>query len=182
MQENILEHTTSIAGLTCKPLAILSETISPQEMSRARGGNGGERPHNVNTRFDPGSSTSGLAGRVTPGSGEGCEIGCFEYCCDEGPQGDEGPQNLAFPTFGGSGGGGGGGGDVLGPFGGGGGGSSSNSDATNDDEDHLGNFWDFDFDDDTEDECTVPYDCGDDEEEEDYSEEETQEDTVVYDP
>ena len=39
MQENILEHTTSITGLTCKPLAILSETISPQEMSRVRGGN-----------------------------------------------------------------------------------------------------------------------------------------------
>ncbi|MCE2434863.1 MAG: hypothetical protein J4F29_18350 [Candidatus Latescibacteria bacterium] len=39
--------------------------------------------------------------------------------------------------------------------------------------------WDFDFldDDDTEDECTVPYDCGDDEEEEDYSEEETEEET-----
>ena len=40
MSENIFEHTTSIARLTCKPLAILSETISPQEMSRARGGDG----------------------------------------------------------------------------------------------------------------------------------------------
>lgn len=40
MSENILEHTTSITGLTCKPLAILSETISPQEMSMARGGDG----------------------------------------------------------------------------------------------------------------------------------------------
>ena len=40
MLENISEHTISITGLTCKPLAILSETISPQEMSRARGGNG----------------------------------------------------------------------------------------------------------------------------------------------
>ena len=38
MPENIFEHTTSIAGLTCKPLSILSETISPQEMSRVRGG------------------------------------------------------------------------------------------------------------------------------------------------
>ena len=38
MSENISEHTTSITGLTCKPLAILSETISPQEMSRVRGG------------------------------------------------------------------------------------------------------------------------------------------------
>ena len=40
MSENILEHTTSITGLTCKPLAILSETISPREMNRARGGDG----------------------------------------------------------------------------------------------------------------------------------------------
>lgn len=40
MPENIFEHTTSIEGLTCKPLAILSETISPQEMSRTQGGNG----------------------------------------------------------------------------------------------------------------------------------------------
>ena len=40
MPENIFEHTTSIVGLTCKPLAILSETISPQEMSRTQGGNG----------------------------------------------------------------------------------------------------------------------------------------------
>ena len=43
MPENILEHTTSIAGLTCKPLSILSETISPEEMSMARGGNGGKK-------------------------------------------------------------------------------------------------------------------------------------------
>ena len=40
MPENIFEHTTSITGITCKPLSILSETISPQEMSMARGGNG----------------------------------------------------------------------------------------------------------------------------------------------
>ena len=40
MSENISEYTTSITGLTCKPLAILSETISPQEMSMVRGGNG----------------------------------------------------------------------------------------------------------------------------------------------
>ena len=38
MSENISEHTTSITGLTCKPLAILSETISLQEMSMVRGG------------------------------------------------------------------------------------------------------------------------------------------------
>ena len=40
MSESIFEHTTSIAGLTCKPLSILSETISPEEMSKARGGDG----------------------------------------------------------------------------------------------------------------------------------------------
>ena len=38
MSEKVSEQTTTIAGLTCKPLAILSETISPQEMSMARGG------------------------------------------------------------------------------------------------------------------------------------------------
>ena len=42
MSENISEQsegiTTSITGLTCKPLAILSETISTQEMNMARGG------------------------------------------------------------------------------------------------------------------------------------------------
>ena len=42
MPENIFDQqdslTTSITGLTCKPLAILSETISPQEMSMVRGG------------------------------------------------------------------------------------------------------------------------------------------------
>ncbi len=42
MPENIFEHTTSIAGLTCKPLDILSETISTQEMSMARGGDDGD--------------------------------------------------------------------------------------------------------------------------------------------
>ncbi len=42
MSEKVSEQsegiTTSITGLTCKPLAILSETISPEEMSRVRGG------------------------------------------------------------------------------------------------------------------------------------------------
>ena len=40
MSESIFEHTTSTSGLTCKPLSILSETISSQEMSMARGGDG----------------------------------------------------------------------------------------------------------------------------------------------
>lgn len=54
-------------------------------------------------------------------------------------------------------------GPILGGSGSGSGGSgSSESDNTNDDEGHLEDFWDFDFSDDgTEDECTVPYDCGD---------------------
>lgn len=52
MQENILEHTTSIAGLTCKPLAILSETISPEEMSMVRGGTGGTKEKDKDT-IDP---------------------------------------------------------------------------------------------------------------------------------
>ncbi len=46
MPENIFQHTTSIAGLTCKPLAILSETISPQEMNMTRGGNGNKKKEN----------------------------------------------------------------------------------------------------------------------------------------
>ena len=47
MSKNIFEPrydiATPIAGLTCKPLAILPETISPQEMSLARGGNDGKK-------------------------------------------------------------------------------------------------------------------------------------------
>ena len=43
MLKNIFEKrydiATPIAGLTCKPLSILPETISPKEMSLARGGN-----------------------------------------------------------------------------------------------------------------------------------------------
>ena len=60
MSENIFEHTTSIVGLTCKPLSILSETISPQEMSMAQGGNGNgkckkeEDPVDMNTTPGPG--------------------------------------------------------------------------------------------------------------------------------
>ena len=46
MLKNIFEErydiATPIAGLTCKPLSILPETISPKEMSLARGGNGDE--------------------------------------------------------------------------------------------------------------------------------------------
>ncbi len=48
MSKNIFEPrydiATPIAGLTCKPLSILPETISPQEMSLARGGFDGSGP------------------------------------------------------------------------------------------------------------------------------------------
>lgn len=62
MPENSFEHTTSITRLTCKPLSILSETISTQEMSRARGGN---------DNGDPG----GLE------QGGGCDPHCIDHCC-----------------------------------------------------------------------------------------------------
>ena len=62
MTENISEHTTSLTGLTCKPLAILSETISPQEMSMARGGNDNGNP-------------GGLE------QGAGCDPHCIDHCC-----------------------------------------------------------------------------------------------------
>ena len=63
MPENIFEHTTSIAGLTCKPLSILSETISSQEMSMARGGN---------DNGDPGGLEEGT----------GCDPYCIDPCCE----------------------------------------------------------------------------------------------------
>ncbi len=66
MPENIFQQqdgiTTSITGLTCKPLTILSETISPEEMSMARGGN------------DYGNS-GGLE------DGAGCDPHCIDHCC-----------------------------------------------------------------------------------------------------
>ena len=48
MSENISEYTASITGLTCKPLSILSETISPQEMGTAWGGNGCDEEEKTN--------------------------------------------------------------------------------------------------------------------------------------
>ena len=86
MPENIFEHTTSIVGLTCKPLAILSETISPQEMSRVRGGN-----HHIDEPPETG-----------PPPGTECPPGCPDYCCDPrdivitNPN-PEGPQNRLPP-------------------------------------------------------------------------------------
>lgn len=57
MSKNIFEPrhdiATPIAGLTCKPLSILPETISPQEMSLARGGNGDDDPYDFDEIYDP---------------------------------------------------------------------------------------------------------------------------------
>lgn len=149
MSENIFEHTTFIAGLTCKPLAILSETVSPQEMSMARGG--------IKMPGD---------GKVDDGIKGMDEQDCPTYDCYPESGHFDTPGKPFTQEFDDDY-------DYLGPFGGGGGGGgSSGSDNTNDDEGHLGDFWDFDFSDDsteddgTEDECTVPYDCGDEENDE----------------
>ena len=86
MSEDIFEHTTSIAGLTCKPLSILSETIFPKEMRLVRGGNGGIN-NDIDEDLDPGPITTGLPGAVAPGSEAvgNCKIGCIKHCCDEDP-------------------------------------------------------------------------------------------------
>ena len=82
MSESIFEHTTSITGLTCKPLSILSETISTQEMSMARGGNGGSRPHDVDTSLDPGRVYNELLKEY---GGNSCPDGCPLPCCEKDP-------------------------------------------------------------------------------------------------
>ena len=164
MQENILEHTTSIAGLTCKPLSILSETISPQEMSRVRGGDG-------MGSGGPGSMSSGM----DPTKATKPERGAWKTAGQEAAEEQRKPKEQPG----------------LGPLGGTyvpiidvSGSLNTNAQADSSGTQDLNggtlDIWDFDFLD--EDECTIPYDCGDDEEEEDYSEEETEEDTVVYDP
>ena len=95
MSESIFEHTTSIAGLTCKPLAILSETISQEEMSRVRGGN-----HHIEEPPEAG-----------PPPGTECPPGCIDYCCDprtviivnpkpEGPQNPLPPLGIPSPPSG----------------------------------------------------------------------------------
>ena len=84
MSKNIFEPrydiATPIAGLTCKPLSILPETISPQEMSLARGGNDKEEEEPPDPRLP---------------WWDQCEPGCIDPCCDpkeviiidvEGPQ------------------------------------------------------------------------------------------------
>ena len=153
MSENIFEHTTSIAGLTCKPLSILSETISSQEMSMARGGDGLPK---VKVPGD-GEVNDGITSLdEIPG-----ECGNNTYNCypKSGPFDTEGkPFTQEFDyvfdnDFG----------PILGGSGGSGGGGSSESNTPNNDEGHLGDFWNFDF----LDECTVPYDCGDEDNDDD---------------
>ena len=140
MPENIFEHTTSLEGLTCKPLAILSETISPQEMSRARGGDGDPFDTKYgDSNYDPGTIGSKAPGQIAPGSNEQCDIGCTQPCCDQGQ--DQDPQNLAFPTVGGGGGGGGG---LVGPIvGGGGGGGGTGEDGDAEDSSLWDDIWDW---------------------------------------
>ncbi len=174
MPENILEHTTSIAGLTCKPLTILSETISPQEMSMARGGDGmgGGGPGSMSSGQDPaeaksekrfwkrtGQKTSEEQTQPKDKPGLGPLGGTYIPKIDVAGS----PNEETFWTQSNV--------DTT---------AQADSSGTQDLNGGTLDIWDFDFLD--EDECTVPYDCGDDEEEEDYSEEETEEDTVVYDP
>ncbi len=85
MSENISEHTTSITGLTCKPLAILSETISIQEMNMARGGGGNnkcedEDPPDWNTGPTFQDIINSLFGFPEPGLPQSPNFG------DNGPQ------------------------------------------------------------------------------------------------
>ncbi len=106
MPENILEHPTSIAELTCKPLAILSETISPQEMSMARGGNEGE-----STMFELMVSNSDEGNQQT-GDPTVCQSN--PNCYDEKPDGGSSTQSGTWGTYssyGGYGGYSGGGGE-----------------------------------------------------------------------
>ena len=168
MSENIFEHTTSIAGLTCKPLAILSETISPQEMSRARGGDGMGGPGGgPQPGQDPGEHQREQAERQAR-QAEAQRL-LDEQTKPTDTAGLGGPLGGTYiPIV-----------DVSGSLN-----TNAQADSSGTQDQNGGSLdngvitWDFDFlDDGTEDECTVPYDCGDDEEEEDYSEEETEEET-----
>ena len=175
MSESIFQHTTSIAGLTCKPLAILSETISPQEMSRARGGwdTVGSTLDSLATKdadkmWEPKDPTSGAPEPTDEGGGSssGASVSTVRWNVglwwfSSGSSESDTPSSPDTPSLP----------DTPSPI-------DPGPDNENEDEDDYWWEWDFEYgeyDDDTEDECTVPYDCGDDEEE-------TEEDTVVYDP
>ena len=163
MPESIFGHTTSIKGLTCKPLDILSETISPQEMNRVRGGDG-------MGSGGPGSMSSGQNPDEAKAERQARRAEAQKLLDEQTKQTDTaglgGPLGGTYiPLL-----------DVSGSLN-----TTAQADSSGTQDQNGGSLvtWDFDFldDDDTEDECTVPYDCGDDEEEEDYSEEETEEET-----
>ncbi len=86
MPENIFDQqdslTTSITGLTCKPLAILSGTISPEEMSRARGGDGSASEKDGDKESD--TLIDLLAYPLEEPPGQLCEDpSCIDCCCDD---------------------------------------------------------------------------------------------------
>lgn len=162
MQENILEHTTSIAGLTCKPLSILSETISPQEMSRARGGWDtipsmlDSLATNEDTVEPPKDPTAGAPEPTDEGGGSsrgssvstlGWNIGL--WWPSSGSSESDTPSSPDTPSLP----------DTPSPI-------DPGPDNENEDEDDYWWEWDFGYDD-TEDECTVPYDCGDEDNDDD---------------
>ena len=145
MPENIFEYTTSIAGLTCKPLSILSETISPHEMSRVRGGDG-------MGSGGPGSMSSGQ-------NPDKAEAESWQKAAEKAAEEQRKPKEepgLGVGTVGGS----------YIPIINVSGSLNTNAQADSsgtqdlnggDLDNEYESFWDFDFlDDDTEDECTVP--------------------------
>ena len=157
MAESIFENTTSIAGLTCQPLAILSETISSQEMSRARGGWQtipsmlDSLATNEEIEKPPTDLTGGAPDPTDEGGGSssgssvstlGWNIGLW-WPSSGSSESDttSSPDTTSLP-------------DTPSPI-------DPGPDNENEDEDDYWWEWDFEYDDDTEDECTVPYDCGD---------------------
>ena len=134
MSESIFEHTTSIAGLTCKPLAILSETISSEEMSIARGGNEGE-----STMFELMVSNSDEGNQQT-GDPTVCQSNpnCYDEKTDGGSSTQSGTLLGGSPP------------SLYGGYGGSGGGGDDEGD--NDDSSWLEDIWDWLTDEDEEDE------------------------------
>lgn len=154
MSENSFEHTTSIVGLTCEPLNILSETISPQEMSRVRGGTdgmGGGGPGSMSSGQNPDEAKAERQARRTEA----------QKLLEEQESKDTAglfAGTTYYPLI-----------DVSGSLNTN---AQADSSGTQDQNGSSLVTWDFDFSDDgteddgTEDECTVPYDCGDEENDE----------------
>ncbi len=155
MPESIFEHTTSIAGLTCKPLAILSEAISPEEMSMARGGDsmGGGGPGSMSSGMDPNQAQRDKAEQAARRAE--AQKAVDEQTKPIDTAGLGGPLGGTYiPIV-----------DVSGSLN-----TNAQADSSGTQDQNGGSLvtWDFDFldDDDTEDECTVPLDCGDEENDE----------------